>query len=107
MDYHGHMKKVAERTGVSLGTLHKIENGDATASTAAFLEVARDREEKIMSAEMSCEEYEKRADEIRKKNNEYLDGFEEHLKAKGIRSIKTAKGGLICHLQLSGRTLQK
>ena len=33
--------QVAERAGISLGTLHKIEKGDATISTAAFLEVAR------------------------------------------------------------------
>lgn len=39
-----------------------------------------------MSEEMSYEEYEKKADEIREKNNEYLDGFEEHLKAKGLNA---------------------
>ena len=33
--------QVAERAGVSLGTLHKIEKGDPSISTAAFLEVAR------------------------------------------------------------------
>jgi len=33
--------QVAERAGISLGTLHKIENGDPSVSTAAFLEVAR------------------------------------------------------------------
>ena len=33
--------QVAERAGISLGTLHKIESGDPTVRTAAFLEVAR------------------------------------------------------------------
>lgn len=33
--------QVAERAGISPGTLHKIENGDPTISTTAFLEVAR------------------------------------------------------------------
>jgi len=33
--------QVAERAGISLATLHKIESGDPTASTAAFLEVVR------------------------------------------------------------------
>ena len=33
--------QVAERAGISLGTLHKIESGDTTVSTAAFLEVVR------------------------------------------------------------------
>ena len=33
--------QVAERAGISLGTLHKIENGDPSISTAAFLEVVR------------------------------------------------------------------
>ena len=33
--------QVAERAGISLGTLSKIENGDPTVSTAAFLEVVR------------------------------------------------------------------
>ena len=33
--------QVAERAGISLGTLHKIENGDPSVSTAAFLEVVR------------------------------------------------------------------
>ena len=33
-------KQVADRAGISLGTLHKIENGDASVSAAAFLEVA-------------------------------------------------------------------
>jgi len=33
--------QVAERAGISLGTLHKIEKGDPTISTAAFLEVVR------------------------------------------------------------------
>jgi len=34
-------KQVAERAGISLGTLNKIENGDPSVSTAAFLEVVR------------------------------------------------------------------
>ena len=33
--------QVAQRAGISLGTLHKIENGDPSVSTAAFLEVVR------------------------------------------------------------------
>ena len=33
--------QVAERAGVSLGTLNKVEKGDPTISTAAFLEVVR------------------------------------------------------------------
>ena len=33
--------QVAQRAGISLGTLHKIEKGDPTISTAAFLEVVR------------------------------------------------------------------
>ena len=33
--------QVAERAGISLGTLHKIEKGDSTVSVAAFLEVLR------------------------------------------------------------------
>jgi len=33
--------QVADRAGISLGTLHKIENGDPSVSAAAFLEVAR------------------------------------------------------------------
>jgi len=33
--------QVAQRAGISLRTLNKIENGDPTISTAAFLEVAR------------------------------------------------------------------
>ena len=33
--------QVAERAGISLGTLHKIEKGDPSVSVAAFLEVAR------------------------------------------------------------------
>ena len=33
--------QVAQRAGISLGTLSKIENGDPTISTAAFLEVAK------------------------------------------------------------------
>jgi len=33
--------QVAERAGISLGTLHKIENGDPSVSTSAFLEVLR------------------------------------------------------------------
>jgi len=33
--------QVAQRAGISLGTLHKIETGDPTISTAAFLEVVR------------------------------------------------------------------
>jgi len=33
--------QVAERAGISLGTLSKIENGDPTVSVAAFLEVLR------------------------------------------------------------------
>jgi len=33
--------QVAERAGISLGTLHKIENGDPSVSVAAFLEVVR------------------------------------------------------------------
>lgn len=32
--------QVAERARISQGTLHKIESGDPTISTAAFLEVA-------------------------------------------------------------------
>ena len=33
--------QVAERAGISLRTLQKIESGDHSVSTAAFLEVAR------------------------------------------------------------------
>ena len=33
--------QVAERAGISLGTLHKIESGDPSVSAAAFLEVVR------------------------------------------------------------------
>ena len=33
--------QVADRAGISLGTLNKIENGDPSVSTAAFLEVIR------------------------------------------------------------------
>ena len=33
--------QVAERAGISLGTLHKIEKGDPSVSVRAFLEVAR------------------------------------------------------------------
>ena len=33
--------QVAERAGISLGTLHKIESGDPSVSVASFLEVAR------------------------------------------------------------------
>jgi len=33
--------QVAERAGISLGTLSKIENGDPSVSLSAFLEVAR------------------------------------------------------------------
>ena len=33
--------QVAQRAGISLGTLHKIEHGDPSVSTAAFLEVIR------------------------------------------------------------------
>ena len=33
--------QVADRAGISLGTLHKIEKGDPTISTAALLEVIR------------------------------------------------------------------
>jgi len=33
--------QVAGRAGISLGTLHKIENGDPSVSAAAFLEAAR------------------------------------------------------------------
>ncbi|MCL1834848.1 MAG: helix-turn-helix domain-containing protein [Oscillospiraceae bacterium] len=33
--------QVAERAGISQGTLHKIESGDHSISTSAFLEVAR------------------------------------------------------------------
>ena len=33
--------QVAERAGISLGTLHKIEKGDSTVSVTAFLEVLR------------------------------------------------------------------
>jgi len=33
--------QVAERAGISPGTLQKIENGDPSVSTAAFLEVVR------------------------------------------------------------------
>ena len=33
--------QVAERAGISLGTLHKIEKGDPSVSVAAFLEVVR------------------------------------------------------------------
>ena len=33
--------QVAERAGISLGTLHKIESGDPSVSAAALLEVAR------------------------------------------------------------------
>jgi len=33
--------QVAERAGISLGTMHKIENGDPSVSSAALLEVAR------------------------------------------------------------------
>ena len=32
--------QVAQRAGISTGTLHKIESGDPSISTAAFLEVA-------------------------------------------------------------------
>ena len=34
-------EQIAERAGISHGTLSKIENGDPSISTAAFLEVAR------------------------------------------------------------------
>jgi len=34
-------EQVAERAGISLGTLSKIENGDPSISTASFLEVLR------------------------------------------------------------------
>ena len=33
--------QVAERAGISLGTLHKIENGEPSVSVASFLEVVR------------------------------------------------------------------
>ena len=33
--------QVAQRAGISTGTLHKIENGDPSVSTAALLEVTR------------------------------------------------------------------
>jgi len=33
--------QVADRAGISLGTLHKIEKGDPSVSMAAFLEVVR------------------------------------------------------------------
>ncbi|MDR0489974.1 MAG: helix-turn-helix domain-containing protein [Oscillospiraceae bacterium] len=33
--------QVAERAGISLGTLHKIESGDPSVSAAALLEVVR------------------------------------------------------------------
>jgi len=33
--------QIADRAGISLVTLSKIENGDPTVSTAAFLEVLR------------------------------------------------------------------
>ena len=33
--------QVAERAGISLKTLHKIESGDPSVCTSAFLEVAR------------------------------------------------------------------
>jgi len=33
--------QVAERAGISLGTLNKIENGDPSVSAAAFFEVIR------------------------------------------------------------------
>jgi len=33
--------QVAERAGISIGTLKKIENGDPSIGTAAFLEVVR------------------------------------------------------------------
>jgi transcriptional regulator with XRE-family HTH domain len=33
--------QVAERAGISLGTLRKIENGDPSVSVGAFMEVAR------------------------------------------------------------------
>ena len=33
--------QVAQRAGISLGTLHKIEKGDPTVSVAAFMEVLR------------------------------------------------------------------
>ena len=33
--------QIAERAGISLGTLHKIENGDPSVSITAFLEVVR------------------------------------------------------------------
>ena len=33
--------QVAQRAGISLGTLSKIENGDPSVSAAAFLEVVR------------------------------------------------------------------
>jgi transcriptional regulator with XRE-family HTH domain len=33
--------QVAERAGISLGTLHKIENGDSSVGLSAFLEVVR------------------------------------------------------------------
>jgi len=33
--------QVAERAGISLGTLHKIENGDPSVSAASLLEVVR------------------------------------------------------------------
>ena len=34
-------EQVAERAGISLGTLHKIENGDPSVGIGAFLEVVR------------------------------------------------------------------
>ena len=33
--------QVAQRAGISVGTLHKIENGNPSVSTAAFFEVVR------------------------------------------------------------------
>lgn len=33
--------QVAERAGISVGTLHKIEKGDPSVSVSAFLEVVR------------------------------------------------------------------
>jgi len=33
--------QVAERAGISLGTLHKIESGDTSVGVGAFLEVVR------------------------------------------------------------------
>jgi len=34
-------KQVADRAGISLGTLHKIEKGDPSVGVTAFLEVVR------------------------------------------------------------------